>query len=279
MKKTLFFIIILLSINSFSEQMFAFDSKILPSELLRENSINGYIGADFLSYNGLFMISKSTEKHTLTGGFLYKNYGGIIYSSLIDSLEESPYMNPPLEIDTFSAYSILIFASYGILHEKYDLSFLLSFSYIDLIDIYSVNSGVDISFSYRNFFDYSVNLMDIIPVLNYSDGMEYSYSPYSITSLSKDIFEYKSFNIKWGLNIYIYYKNYSDQQFIHKNYSLSRSMDFEISSGKILLSGEFFSERFKASAEYQINERVKIIGAYSGNSLLSSVKFGLSYKY
>jgi hypothetical protein len=268
-----------LSINAFSEQMFAFDSKILPSKLLRDNTLSGYIGADYLSYNGILMISKSTDKHSMTGGLMYKNYGGIITAALSDSNSINPHLNPELDLDTVSASAVSVFASYGLLYEKIDFSLLLSFSYTDLIDIYSISSAGDISICYRSFFDIYANLMDVIPVLYYSDGMEYSYSPYSLIAFSKDVFQYGSVNARWSANIYAYYKNYSDQQFIHRNMAFSRSMGIEVSAGKFLLSGEFFSERIKVSAEYSVNEKVRVIGSYSGNSLLSSIKFGISYKY
>ncbi|MGE3063184.1 MAG: hypothetical protein AB7T10_06070 [bacterium] len=279
MKKRILFLITILFLSAESGDLFTFQSKILPSAIQAENRFAAYLGADFLSYNALFMIIKTDSQKTLGAGIEYRNYGGIITASFVDSSDNPLFMDPGLLYDTLSAQKASIFAVYRTELNKYAVSSVINCSYLDLVGNHVIESSIDAGVGYIGFFEYTLDLMDILPVVYYSNDVVFSYRPYAVIAAEKRLFDSSGIKIIFGFNLYAYYNSYSDQQFLHGKYAFSRSLGIDAEIKRISLYGEFFSEKILLSAKYQLNNRMDAHFSYSGNSLISSIKFGFSYLY
>ncbi|MDD3804098.1 MAG: hypothetical protein PHW02_06940 [bacterium] len=279
MKRALVMIFSLISICAGGSELFVFQSKILPTELMTKSRFFLYLGADFLSYNFLAGATKSSDKLSLTAGIEYIEYGGIITAKLADTSDNPLFKDPAIAYDTLSLRQVRAFGAYGASFDNISFDALLGVSYSDFMGSKLIESSVDAGIKFSSYFDFSFNIMDILPVIYRSSDFQFSYRPYGLFSAGKMIYESQSFELLWSINIYGYYNSYAGQQMIHGKFAFSRGMGAEARFEKAKISGEFFSEKIILSASYSVSDRASLYLSYSGNSTLSSTKFGVSWFY
>lgn len=277
MKRTVAVILAAAALAAYSSPLFPFYSKVLPTSLHFENSISAFAGADFLSYNILLTGTKSDFGKSLSAGVSYFDYGGIITAEERDSSENPYFTDPEIIYDTLKAGKASFFASYAGRAGSVMLTGLVNFSYSYFSDARVFESSADAGVCYDGFIDLSLNLMDILPVVYYSSDAGFSYRPYGLLSISKEVFESQSVRIIPSLNIYGYSGSYSDQQLLHGKYAFSRALGIRADFKRVSFYGEFFSERLLFNAEYSLNDRAKALFSYTGGSYASSVKFGFQF--